>query len=73
MFIKYIDLPWSVRSYVASNSDMTYTIVLNSRLTHEQKLISYQHELNHILRGDYEKKCSVDLIEINAHADSMAI
>lgn len=30
-------------------------------------MISYEHELKHILNGDYEKKCSVDMIEINAH------
>lgn len=65
--IRYYDLPCSIRSFVVSNSDMTYTIVLNSKMAYEMQLLAYQHELNHINNGDYEKKCSADVIEMNAH------
>lgn len=65
--VRMCDLPGTVRSFVIAHPDMTYTIVLNSRLSHEQHLLSYQHELDHINNGDYDKKCSADLIEINAH------
>lgn len=68
VFVRYLELPTTVRSFVVVNNDMTYTVILNSKLNHEQNILSYQHELDHILRGDYEKKCSVDFIEINAHA-----
>lgn len=61
------ELPYTIKSYVVSNSDLSYTVVLNSRLSHEQNFISYQHELEHIHNGDYEKKCSIDLIELHAH------
>ncbi len=64
--IQYYDLPCSIRSFV-SNSDMTYTIVLNSRMAYEIQLLAYQHELVHIENGDYEKKCSADVIEMNTH------
>jgi hypothetical protein len=67
VFVSYVDLPATIRSFVVSNDDSTYTIILNSKLSHEQNLISYIHELEHIKRGDYDKKCSADLIEINAH------
>lgn len=67
IIVKLLDLPGTVHSFVISNADQTYTIVLNSKLNYEQNMISYEHELKHILNGDYEKKCSVDLIEINAH------
>ncbi len=66
--VVYADMPTSVRSYVVSNADTSYTIILNSRLSHEQQLLSYKHELNHIRRGDYDKKCDADLIEITAHS-----
>ena len=66
--VVYADMPTSVRSYVVANTDMSYTIVLNSKLCHEQHLISYQHEYEHIRNGDYDKKCSVNLIEFNAHS-----
>lgn len=63
----YYSMPTTIRSYVIANNDCTYTIVLNSRLSHEQNLISWKHELEHILNGDYEKKTDVDIIELNAH------
>jgi len=66
--VLYVDMPTTVRSYVVNNIDMTYTIILNSRLSHEQNLISYAHELQHIKNGDYDKKCNVDVIEINTHS-----
>lgn len=65
--ILYTDMPPTIKAYTVSNPDCTYTIVLNSRLSREQHLISYYHEMAHIKNGDYERKCSVDLIEVNAH------
>lgn len=67
IFVSLVELPGTVRSFVIAHADQTYTIVLNSRLNHEQHLLSYQHEVNHIRNGDYDKKCSVDIIEIAAH------
>lgn len=66
----YLDMDTAIRSYVVSNKDMTYTVVLNSRISHEQNLISYAHELSHINNGDYESNRSADLIEIYQHATS---
>ena len=65
--MNYTEMPTTVRSFVIVNSDSTYTIILNSKLSHEQNIISYWHEIDQIRNGDYEKKCSVDLIEITAH------
>lgn len=62
----YMDIPTTIRSYVINRNDF-YTIVLNSRLSSEQNNISYEHELRHIKNGDYEKKCSVNMIEFMAH------
>lgn len=66
-YVKFIALPGTVRSYVVANPDMTYTIVLNSNLSREQNVRSYAHELDHIRNGDYDKRCSVDMIEFYAH------
>lgn len=67
IFVKLIELPYTIRSYVVLNKDQSYTIVLNSKLSHEQNMISYWHEVEHIKNGDYDKKCSVDMIELFAH------
>lgn len=69
VYVNLYDLPAAVRSFVVCNADQTYTIVLNSRLSREQNLISYWHEIGHIKNGDYEKQSSADFIEINAHYD----
>ena len=66
-YVKFLQLPTTVKAYVVANADMTYTIVLNSALSREQNVLSYAHELDHIRHGDYEKKCGADMIEIIAH------
>lgn len=60
------DLPTTIAAYVVSNSDLSYTIILNARLTFERRMEAYKHELRHIENGDYERR-SADLIELYAH------
>lgn len=62
-------MPTKIRAYVVSNPDASYTIVLNSRLSKEMLEKSFKHELKHIQNGDYERRCDVDIIEINAHKE----
>lgn len=61
------DMPCSIKSYVIANADMSFTIVLNSALSYEQNKQSYLHEYAHIINKDHNKKCSVDIIELEAH------
>lgn len=63
----FSDMPGTIAAYTISNADMSYTIVLNSRLNHERQLEAYYHEINHIKNGDYDKKYSTDFIECYAH------
>ena len=60
-------LPYSIKAYVVTNPDMSFTIVLNDALSFEQNQKSYLHEYAHIINGDYDRKCSGDMIEIGAH------
>lgn len=62
------DMPGTIPAYCVANSDLSFTIVLNARLNYEQQLLAYHHEMQHIENGDYDKKCSADLIECYAHA-----
>lgn len=64
--VRLADLPTTIKAYVVSNPDCTYTIVLNSHLNHEQHMLSYAHEFKHIQNGDYDRKGNVDLIELHA-------
>jgi len=64
----YANLPTSIPAYVVQNSDMSYTIVLNSRLSRERNIVSYWHEMKHITEKDFEKE-DVQQIERDAHKD----
>ena len=42
-------------------------ISLNQNLSHEKNVITYAHELSHIVNNDFDSSCSAGLIEIFAH------
>ena len=62
------NLPNTIGAYTVANTDLSYTIVLNARLSYERQLLACHHEMKHIENGDYNKRCSADLIERYAHA-----
>lgn len=62
-----LDMPTTIKAYTVCNADDTYTIILNSKLCHEQLYKSYQHEFSHIQNGDYEKGCNIDILEFYTH------
>ncbi len=72
IYTYFADMPTTIRSFVISNNDMSFTIILNARIASNQQLIAYKHEIDHIRNGDYDKKCSVDLIEFAAHQAQIA-
>lgn len=49
-------LPVDVRGFVCLGSDYEPIIVINSRLSREQQLLTYQHELKHLRRGEMYKE-----------------
>ena len=53
---------------ITENSDGTYTIFLNARMSYERQLKAYQHALKHIQNDDFQKP-DVQQIESIAHAD----
>lgn len=62
-----LDLPTTVKGFSKSNSDMTYTIVINARLTREQQEETYRHELEHITKDDFYSCDNADNIECERH------
>ena len=61
-----LPLPTTIGGYTILKDDF-YTIVLNSNLSFEQNMESYNHELQHIKNRDFYKRSSADLIEVFAH------
>ncbi len=62
-----IDMDVLISEQVFENSDDSYTILLNSRLSHQRLLEAYNHALKHIKNHDFEKK-EVEKIERDAHS-----
>lgn len=60
-------LPTSINGYTIRDRNGDYNVYINSRLSFERQLMTYQHELKHVLNGDFNKSGSADLIEIHAH------
>lgn len=61
------DLPSTVGGYTISTPDGYFTVVLNQNLSYQRNVETYAHELDHIQNGDFDKKCSSDLIEFYTH------
>lgn len=62
-YVYLIDLPDGVRGCTVPGANNDFTIYIDKRLSDEQQLKTYQHELRHILEGDFEK---ADVVEIEA-------
>ena len=50
-----VDLPTSVRGFCYHDNDGEEFVILNSRLTREQNMTTYDHERKHLIRGDMYK------------------
>ena len=46
------DLPTTVRGFVCLGSDYNPCIVINARITKEQQMKTFRHELAHLQRGE---------------------
>ena len=61
-----VDMPATVKAYTVYQ-DGYYTIVVNSKLNHEQNILSVMHELEHINNKDFDSMLSVNQIENIRH------
>lgn len=60
--VQFLDMPGRTKAVCTQNDDYSYTIFLNSRLSYEQNLKSFKHEIKHIINEDHAKY-DVDKIE----------
>jgi len=64
-----LPMAYNVKGCSCANEDGSYTIIINSKISYEQQLEAYCHELRHIARDDYG--CDyVDQTERRAHLDN---
>lgn len=65
------DNPFGVKGSVHKNEDGSYTIFIDAHLNREQQQEVYDHEVSHIMNGDFEKE-DCDKIEMAAHKFEIA-
>jgi Zn-dependent peptidase ImmA (M78 family) len=67
MIVRLMDLPPRIKGFVTMR-DGEPVIVLNARLSHEENVETYLHELKHLERNDFDcSDADVGLIESEAH------
>ena len=57
---RLMNLPTTVRGYCFHDDDGEEFVVLNSRLTWEQNVKTYDHEQDHIKKGDLCNKSYIE-------------
>lgn len=62
----FIDMDTLIAEQIVKNTDDSYTIFLNSKLSKDRQLHAYRHALLHIENNDFDKTCA-DKIEHDAH------
>lgn len=67
IYTRLFNLPTTIRGYTVRDKNGDYNICINARISHEDQLEAYEHELKHIKLGDFQRSASADLIEIYAH------
>lgn len=61
-----LNLPNKVKGFSILNEDSTYSVVINSKLSVEAQRNAFNHEIEHIMKEDFNKN-SVNDIEYYAH------
>lgn len=65
--VHLFDFNGRAKEAVVPNEDGSYTILIESSLSREQQQQEFLHALTHICNNDFEKECSVNLLETEAH------
>lgn len=63
------DMPLCMAEMITPNSDGTYTIFINGKLSHEMQTKAFWHAIGHIEHNDFERieSYGIQVIESEAH------
>lgn len=72
VIVHLIDFPKGkkVHEAVTENSDGSYSVFIDARLSNDGQLREYEHAMKHIESGDFEK-ADVQMIEAAAHGKTI--
>lgn len=63
IIVRYIPLPVSVRAFTVPDDQGDYNVYINSSLSREQQIKSFEHEARHIRNDDFFRDESAVMIE----------
>lgn len=59
--VYFVDMDTGIDEQVFFNADLSYTILINSRLNWERQMLAYQHAVRHIMEHDFDKHNADDI------------
>lgn len=66
--VNYLDMPTTIKGRTVPNEDGSFTVFINSRLSHTEQGEAFYHETTHIKSGDFDHDHKdVQMIETRAH------
>ncbi len=65
--VQLLDMDTKIPEQLIQNSDDSYTLFINAKLSYENRIKSYFHALRHIRGNDFEKE-NVQEIESRTHS-----
>lgn len=54
--LRCLDLPCTVHAFTVKEDADSFDVYINARLCYEAQVAAYEHELAHIINGDFEKE-----------------
>jgi hypothetical protein len=61
------DLPYDMKGFVTEDIDGNPVVMLNSRMSRETNLATFEHETKHIAGNDLDKELDVNEKECDLH------
>ena len=64
--VYYLDMPTTIHARTVPNEDGSYSVFVNSRLSHAARQKAIAHEIKHINRGDFDSDCEKPVQQIES-------
>ena len=59
--VYFLNMDTSVHEEVHLNTDGSFSIFINARISYEQQMRAYQHAIKHIMNDDFNKENADDI------------
>ena len=64
IFVRYMKMPTGVKGFTIREDADTYDVYINPAYCYAQQVETYEHEMEHIRNGDFERNGEVNEMEL---------